>query len=488
MDRKQSKRAGSSSSNQSSNTSRSSGAVGKKETLSTLGDAIRHVGEFLTPEDEARLRAAQPALKRSEREALRAEGISPPLTTFFVPSQRTANYLVLTGRPEDLILLLEKDPMMFFKKHEQIKDAAGQVFYDVSPADLISFICDDDMQMQVSVFAKSLPPDAREAFFAKWQEHVALRGRGGADLVMVSGDQEPQYASICGVSHTVNRWDETMTTQRSLLKNPDGVICWESRDEKLHWYYANHETQTLEPIDIPLALLETHQEEYDAFSLRMRMIGPFMGTLMARRSSNQEHALIEEIMRHKKSQKPIHLHREGIRYKQDGIDYVDTQYDFNRIINAYLKCISLYNNPYLTDDVQGDRVWRSVLGHVQREVMWLIQRYCERNRSFWLLADNYKDTPFIRTPAEIYNVKSGNMERIFDAKTGEFLPGFGLDDPDSGFGIYKGEREVGMSSARGRTRVSFDFFAATRLCTDATQNMDSFRPEISASASPGASA
>ena len=473
-----------STSSSSSNTSRPSRAAGQEDALSKLGDAIRHVGEFLTPEEEARLRVAKPASKRGEREeALRAQEISPPLTTFFVPPQRTANYLVLTGRPEDLIRMLEKDPMMFFKKHEQIEDAAGQVFYDVSPADLISFLCDDDMQMQVNVFAQHLSPDVRAEFFAKWQEQVASRGRGGADLVMVAGDEAPQYASICGVTNTFMVLGETRTTEWSLLKNPDGIICSKSPDNQLHWYYANPDTQTLEPIDIPKELLAEHQAEYDAFAARMTNMEP----MTARRSGNQEHALIEAIMRQKKSHKPIHLHREGIHYRQDGIDYVDTEYDFNRIINAYLKCIRLYNNNHYAE---GDRVWRAELGHVQREVMWLIQRYCEKNRIFWPLADDYKASLFIRTQAEIYNYTTGTMERIFDGRTGKFPAGFGVDDSDSGFAIYKGR---GARAARWRGRGSgagavADLVAVTRLCKDAIQNRYDFRPEIFVSASPGASA
>lgn len=480
----------SASAGQSSNTSQSTGDITKKDALSKLPDnVLRHISEYLTPEEEARLRMSKPALKRSERDKLRGNGVTPPLITFFALPQRTADYLVLTGRPESLIKILQKDPTIFFRKYEKSTDAAGQTFYNVSPADLISFICDDDMQMQVNHFAQQLPVEQREKFFTQWQVHHASRGRGGADLVLVTGAHPPQYASICNVTHTFNVLGETNTIERALLKNPDGMICWRDPDNRLHWYYANHDTQTLEPIDIPLELQAAHQADYEAFVARMLNMEPNT----ARRSSNQEHALIQALMRHQDSQEPVRLAREGIHYRQDGIDYIDTHYDFNRIVNAYLKYIRLHNNRNHRED---NRVWRAELGHVQREVMWLVQRYCEINRLFLPLADNYKETPFVRASLEIFNYNTRNMERLFDAKTGKFAPGFGRDNIHSGFAIYVGCRVVLPGAGRGVAAAMrgdvgggdgsvADLVAVNRLCVDATQNVES-RLEISVSNSPGA--
>lgn len=194
----------------------------------------------------------------------------------------------------------------------------------------------------------------------------------------VTGEHPPQYTSICNVTHTFNVFAEAKSIQRALLKNPDGIICWKTPDNRLNWYYANHDTQTLERIDIPHELQEAHQGEYDALAAHMTNMEPNT----ARRSSNQEHALIFAIMRHQDSKHPLHLVREGIHYRQDDIDFIDTHYDFNRIVNAYLKCVRLYNSGKYTE---GDREWRRGLGHVQREVMWLVQRYCEIDRSFYCL-------------------------------------------------------------------------------------------------------
>ena len=452
------------------------------DSLSKLSyELMHHISEYLTPEDESKLRQVKPALTLKERESLRVRGISPSLTTFFIVPQRTANYLVLTGRPEHLIHMLNKDPTLFFEKYEQIIDAAGQTFYNVSPADLISFICDDDMQMQVYYFAQHLPPEQRETFFAQWQAQIVSRGRGGADLVMVPGAHPPQYANICNTANTFYVFDRNQTIQRALLKNPDGVICWKSADNQLHWYYANHDTQTLEQLDIPHELQAAHQNKYDALAVHMTNMEPNT----ARRSSNQEHALIKAIMRHHGSNNPVDLVREGIRYRQDGIDFIDTHYDFNRIVNAYLKCIGLYkNNKYR----EGHIVWCKELGHVQREVMWLVQRYCEINRSFYPLADDYKATLFVRS----FNFKIDNMNidvqaRIFDAKSGQFISRFGLDDEHSGLAIYKlrQARATGFRGAAYPGAATIDFIAVNRLIVDSTQNIAKFIPEVSVSISPG---
>ena len=462
-----------------SDTRQSTSDITKQGAISKLPDnVLGYISEYLTPEEEARLRMVNPVSKRPEREALRATDAS--MTTFFAPPQRTANYLVLTGRPEYLIKILQKDPTIFFRKYEKSTDAADQTFYNVSPADLISFICDDDMQMQVNQFAQHLPEKQRETFFTKWQLQHASRGRGGADLVMVTGAHPPQYASICSVTQTFDVVGETKTVQRALLKNPDGVICRKAPDNQLLWYYANHDTKTLEPIDIPLEFQAGHQADYGAFVTRMTT----MESNTARRSSNQEHALIKAIMRHQNSKQPICLVREGISYRQDGVDFIDTHYDFNRIVNAYLKCIRLYNN---RDYNEFYSVLLRELGPVQLDVMWLVQRYCEINRSFWPLADNYKETPFVRS-VETYNYDTGNMERIFDAKTGRFVPGFSLYNHDSGFVIYKGAALYGCCGPcglmlKGRS-VAADLVAVNRLCVDATQNAES-RPEISVSNSFG---
>lgn len=256
--------------------------VTNKDFISELPDTvIGHISKFLTPQEESRLRISIPAMRHAEREALRARGISPALTTFFAPPQRTANYLVLTGRPEFLLEILQKDPNTFFKKYEQSIDAAGQMFFNVSPADLIYFLCDDDMQMQIKDFAQHLPEEQREIFFEKWQMHHDSRGRGGADLVMVGGEYPPQYANIKNVTNTLNLLGTTKPFKRELLKNPDGVICWMAPDNQLHWYYGVHDRQTLEPIDIPLALQTAHQADYEVFIACMTCMEPYS----ARRSS-----------------------------------------------------------------------------------------------------------------------------------------------------------------------------------------------------------
>ncbi len=366
------------------------------------------------------------ARSSARRKTLGTNNIRPSLTTFFVPLQKKANYLVLTGRPEHLIHILKKNPAIFFTKYKQSHDAAEQKFFNVSPADLISFICDADMKKQVDYFAQHLPAKERYTFQEQQQEHLASRGRGGADLIMVSGTHPPLYSNVCNTTNTFYLLDGSPTIQRSLLKNPDGVVCWKDPDNLLHWYYANLNTQTLSQIDISHERQAAHQAEYSAFVSRMTNMEPDT----ARRSSNQEHELIATIMLHHRSQMPVHLHREGIHYQQDGIDYIDTHYDFNRIVNAYLKCIRLYATEMYS-------LACAELSLVQHEVMWLIQRYCEIDQSFSPLADDYQNNPFVRS-FDIFLQETDKKSRIFDVKNNQFIPAFEKDNSDRRF-LFKSE-------------------------------------------------
>ena len=103
----------------------------------------------------------------------------------------------------------------------------------------------------------------------------------------------------------------------------------------------------------------------------------------SRRSSDEEHQLIKRIFNHE-------LHREGILYLQDGIDYHDSRTSF-RLINAYRTCLRLYQEFGLFRDEMRDGreeeldeiereasdYWRTAVGKAQGEEMWLLQCLCK---------------------------------------------------------------------------------------------------------------
>lgn len=366
--------------------------------------------------------------------------------------------MVLRGQPERVLELLKADPLLFFEKYKTITDPSGRTFSNVSAADLIPWIGDDDMLDKVNTFAEQLEPDElRQAFFKQWRKHLGFpdenesnqtrtRPLGGADIVMVVSDSKPKYDEIQKCTNTFNVFGDTMTAERVLLTNPDGLVCRKSSNDQLHWYYANPKTKELEPIEIKEPDTEEDKALYAELCESMLHMEP--DTPTARRSSDNEHQFFETYAQIIGTKEPIKIHREGIHYQQDGIAYTDTHHDPNPLINAYLKCIRLYNAAYNTTDKdqretlynQADEAWRK-LGREQQSLIWLLQRHCEEGRSFWPLAENYKNTAFVRTfIIDNYTTNPSVKEKVFDVKTGKFTKDFGAGDINSGFAIYKGVR------------------------------------------------
>ncbi len=71
--------------------------------------------------------------------------------------------------------------------------------------------------------------------------------------------------------------------------------------------------------------------------------------------------------------------------------------------------------------------------------MWLVQRYCEVNRSFSPPADNYKHTPFVQS-FEVHHVNTHKQEYIFNIWGGQFISALVKDNPNIGVAIFKGDR------------------------------------------------
>lgn len=419
------------------------------------------IGEFLTVQEQQKLRGVNLFFMQTigEDRALNA---------------RLACRHVLTGQPEELLKLLSKDPEIFFHPYPEVTfKAAGQVYYNVSPADLVYFLCDDDMWGQVKVFAANLPEEQRTPFFEKWQAQQQAMGKGGADLLYVTGDTPPQYANCFETTDTINVFGDNQSLTRPLLKNPDGIVCWKSPNNQVHLYYANPATKALEPIDVSKDLSDIQRSDYEVFKASMTS----MESNTVRRSSNAEHSLFKAILRNRQTHQPIKLTREGIHYKQDGIDYCDTHHDFNRLTNAYLKCIRLYQaaraernserRQALRDEANS--VWRAELARLQKKVIWLLQRFCEKNRLFYPLP-NFNEPPFRRS-LMIHNPITDKKELLFDVKTELFLSGFGIDDSNSGFALCKG-----WSGPIGSLELSVfgddDLIAENRLTVDATNAVE----------------
>jgi len=333
------------------------------------------------------------------------------------------------------------------------------------------------MWNKVKAFAADLPEDKRTPFFEKWIKQQKAMGQGGADLLYVTGDTPPQYANCFQITQTF--YGKTLT--RQLLKNPDGIVCWKDQNNNLLLYSPNHETQTLERIEEKSDLSLEQKAALTRFKEDMVQMEP----TTVRRSNNQEHQLFQDLLRHGHTHAPIKLTRCGIHFKQDGIDSIDTHHDFNRVTNARLKCIRLYQaadaepNKERQEELyaEADKVWRAELGHILKQVIWLLQRYCEENRPFYPVP-NVNDSPFVRS-LMFYNWATFKDELLFSLKSGQFRKDFGVDS-DSGFSLYKAPRGGAgwRAVAHGRVWSPFgpgrggDLFAEYRLPVDASNTVE----------------
>lgn len=460
-------------------------------SLEQLSDALRKIGSYLPIKDMQRLESQLQHPSRGKnkffQETLDEAKMAKPLLK-----------AVVTGNPEALIAAILRNPQAFFMPGD-IKDPAGQVFYRVSAAQMIIFLCDDDMKMLVErAIAERLPAEEAQAFIKQWQEQAQALGRGGADLVKLDRDPllDPdfRFEDVLQFKKTYTMFNKPpQEVCYSLLENPDGIAYYKDEENQVHWYYVNLDTQTITPVEFaPLTIpndcseaeqekLIAQQQAYDNLLTKMDAMEP----MSAKRSSNDEHQVITKMMR--AENKPVELVRQGVQYEQGGIRYRDSRSDeFNGFHNDYRTCISLYEQEQWGE---GDRVFRERIGARQKRIIWLLQRFCEEDRPFYPLPD-FKSSPFQRgfnihrgrvdavDIAAVYDVNYGYIT-VYDVNSECFVKGFGSD-----FAIYKGAEGLRMAwggrdpmlGARGGD-VDGELVAVTRLVEDAKANVAEFKFE-----------
>ena len=322
-------------------------------------------------------------------------------------------------------------------------------YYDVSPYQLMTFLCDEDMKESIMQLVMPMTQEMQGIRQAQYAEIDT----GGADLVKM--DQDPKGIQFKEVtrfitSYTFNNQPTEITFP--LLENPDGVIYYKDASTGLeHLFYANQETKTVE-------LIEPITAEHQALD---RLYASFreMEPNSARRSSNDERELIANTMHHR-------LQRKGIQYDQGGTRYCDNRADFNQHFNARRKCIRLYQE---SKDDEGDNAWCELVGQAERKVMWLLQRICEENRPFFPLLTNFKTSPFLRE-FNIFNYLTGGLEPVFSG--GHLVVDFG-----SSFGIYKGRSPCGAPLRGCWPSGGRDLLAVSRLVESAKANVVELTPQ-----------
>ena len=376
----------------------------------------------------------------------------------FKPCSKRALTYVTQGNLKALHWAINNNPEELFEKHHII-DPRGRIFYKVkvSAYQKIIFLCDADMKHQII----KLIPDTKE-MKAQCKAQEEELGKGGADLIKLNKNPlsaDFNFNEITEFKQTFTLYDNEQEITFPLLENQDGIIYFQDANKIVHFYYANLETKDIKLLN-PSFTSEEDKQDFEAFKISFESMENNSG----RRSSNNEHQLIAKTMQ-------CTLIRQGIEYEQNGIVYRDSQSGF-QLINAYRTCIRLYEEAELNG--QWDKAhdyWRKGVGARQGEEMWLLERICEKDRTFYPLPKHFNN--FNRDGfAFYYWAKAVDCAAFSD---GELHSGLSSD-----FALYKvggGWQVMAGAGVRAPALAGLrvDLIAVCRLVEDAKANIVEFK-------------
>ncbi|MCX7114871.1 MAG: hypothetical protein NTW08_03020 [Gammaproteobacteria bacterium] len=405
---------------------RSSGGTLEPLSLEVMGA----VADYLPAKDEGRLSAS----------STRHHGLFA----------RTANVrhlltCVVQADLDGLKALVAKNPGSIFEKARHITTPAGDTYHKLSTFQAMTFICDGDMKRQI--MGMVMPYMTAEMGRLQQIQYDEIDS-GGADLVKL--DRDPTTLPFSEIKSWIDRttFPETPLSI-PLLENKDGLIFYNDG-----LYYANQ------------ALLQVTLLNVDKEALaQLKPLFTQMIDNSARRSSDCDHQLIAQLIKHPETNKPLTLSRKGIRYVREDISYHDHRIEF-RLPTVYRRYFQLIAQA-LVDDNWGpvDQFWLNEMNRAQKEVLWLLQRFCEPNRPFYPLPD-FNASPFVRSFAITNWRRDGELELVFSE--GRFSAGFG----DSLVSIYKNVGPCARCRWRlGRGGPRADFAASLRLIEDGKANV-----------------
>ena len=364
---------------------------------------------------------------------------------------------VVQGNPDLLAMMVKENPALLFQKGD-VTDPAGQRFYNISPYQLMLFLCDDDMKHKIMLLKSPMTEEMEQIRQVQYSEI----DRGGADLIKMNKDPRfLPFEDIIRFTETYIINDQPTSITFPLLENINGIIYYKnSSTGREYLYYANRNMRTIESIE-PLI---PSMKDFNALDRLCASLSD-MEDNSSRRSSNDEHALIERTLQRK-------LSRKGIQYDRDGIRYCDNRIEF-RVINAYRKCFRLYQEQRWDT---ADAHWCRGVGQAQREAVWLLQRICEKGRRFYPLPD-FKASPFKRV-CTFMNYLTHTTDNDSVLERGSLHRGLGYD-----FALLKGWRLIGsggrFTSERPERRwrtVFDDMMAICQLVGDAKANVVDITP------------
>ncbi len=358
---------------------------------------------------------------------------------------------VILGDPEGLTRIVKTKPEALFEK-AKATDLRSRIYPDISAYQLILFYCDKDMKDKIKPFIPKHLDERRKA-----QEKEM--GKGGNDLIKLDRDPlllaEKDFKGITEFETTYTLVDEIQETVTfPLMENEDAVICYQDTQNVIHFYYANQTTKELKKLNASI----TSEDDKAAFDYLKASFND-MENNSGRRSSHEEHQLIEKIL-------GCTLQRQGIEYEHHGKRYRDSVSPFN-LINAYRTCIRLYEEAERNNGWEkGHASWCTGVGKAQGEEMWVLQRICE-DKPFYPFHTNFND---FKRGVAFHNFLYVKDEFVV-ADCGKLVIGLGSD-----FALYKAD---GVSrawpSGRGRTgsarEARVDLIAVLRLVKDAKANI-----------------
>lgn len=295
---------------------------------------------------------------------------------------------VAQGNPIALARTLKNHPDVLFDK-DNVKDLAGQIFYNVSPFILMTFLCDSEMKCDMMCLIPFFlsEPEKIQKMRIRQQRQYAEIDRGGADLVKM--DQVPSWVNI--MQHRYIH--EGDSEEIPLLENPDGIVCFQDGQET-EFYYVNSQTLAIELIDSLRLEWSTLTKLNDLFA--------DMDMNSSRRSNNNEHKFICDDLNYFPA-------RKGVQYERKGVHYCDNRIDFELIpaLKKYKKMYDRRLNPRgdtprseyqaLQNNCgeQLSSLWLDI-GKAQRSVIWLLQRLCEPS----LYPRDFQSKEFINYPSQ----------------------------------------------------------------------------------------
>lgn len=276
---------------------------------------------------------------------------------------------VVEANPKRLGELVKNSPQLLFKKG-QIKDPSGQTFYNVSAYQLMIFLLDGQMYKEIMALI-TVSEDIRAIIF---NQYAAL-AEGGADLIKLNFNPGHILSTeLLQCTIDCETFAANMKLTIPLLENKDGVIYYKAANTR-YLYYINRELRIIAEIQVT-ANTEEEQKNLD------KIYADFddMEDNSSRRSSSIEHKLITRTMRCQSLGLAIKLFRKGVEYDAcNGVRYRNNSLDLNLYFNINRKSIRLCEARDLRN---GQATWLQ-LGKKQRELIWLLQYFCQTNLTFF---------------------------------------------------------------------------------------------------------